>query len=106
MLQKRREVRSLTYYILGTDSSLFGNVFVRDPLAQLVPIHGPGLPAKRLPDIVQEVFRGKEAVADEAYNEANTGRKTVSSPTEGRPKSATTRGKTKNLDIRGDVKAR
>ena len=31
MLQKGREVRSRTDYILGTDRRLFGNVSVRDP---------------------------------------------------------------------------
>ena len=31
MLRKRREVQSQTYYILGTDRRLFGNVSVRDP---------------------------------------------------------------------------
>ena len=31
MLQKGKEVRSRTYYILGTDRRLFGNVSVRDP---------------------------------------------------------------------------
>ena len=31
MLRKGREVRSWTYYILGTDRRLFGNVSVRDP---------------------------------------------------------------------------
>ena len=31
MLQKGREVRSHTDYILGTDRSLFGNVSVQEP---------------------------------------------------------------------------
>ena len=45
------------------------------PLAQLGTLHGPGLPAKRLHDGTQEVLRGKEAVADEAADEADTGGK-------------------------------
>ena len=47
------------------------------------------MPTKNLPDGAQEVFRGKEAVADEAADEANTGRQTFRGPTEGRPKNAT-----------------
>ena len=68
-------------------------------LAQLGPLHGPRLTAKCLPDVAQEVFRGKEEVANEATDEANMGRQTFHGPTEGRPKSATARGKTKRLDI-------
>ena len=74
--------------------------------AQLGPLYGPGLPAKRLPNGAQEVFRGKEAVSDEAAGEANTGRQKFRGPTEGRPESATARGETKRLDIGGDVAAR
>ena len=49
MLRKGQEVRSRTDYILGTDRRLFRNVTVRDPPAQLGPLHGPGLPAERTP---------------------------------------------------------
>ena len=45
------------------------------PLAQLGPLHGPGLPDKRFPDRTQEVLRGKEAVADEAADNNDTGGK-------------------------------
>ena len=45
-------------------------------------------------------------MAYEATEEANTGRSTFCGPTEVRPESATVRGKTKRLDIRGDVEDR
>ena len=32
MIREEREVRSQTYYILGTDLRLIGNVSVRDPM--------------------------------------------------------------------------
>ena len=76
------------------------------PLAQLRPLHGAGLPAKRLPDGSQEVSRGKETVADDFADEANMGRSTFRGPTEGRPKIQTARGDTKRLGIRGDVETR
>ena len=44
-------------------------------------------------------------MADEAANEANTGRQTFCGPMEGRPESATARGETERLDIEGDVEA-
>ena len=49
---------------------------------------------------------GKETVANEAAAEANMGRSTFRGPMEGRPEWATARGKTKRLDIRGDVEDR
>ena len=61
--------------------------------------------AKRLPDGTQEVLREKEAVADEAADEADTGGQHFCGPTEGRPKSANPRGKTERVDIGGDMKA-
>ena len=75
------------------------------PLAQLGPLHGPGLPDKRLPDRTKAVLRGKEAVASEAANKADMGGQTVCGPTGGRPESATARGKTERVDIGGDVEA-
>ena len=75
------------------------------PSAQLAQLHGPGLPDKLLPDGTQEVLRGKEAVADEAANGANMGGQNFRGPTEGRPKSATARGKTERMDIGGDMEA-
>ena len=75
------------------------------PLAQLVPLYGPGLPAKHLPDGAQEVSRGEEMVAGEAAGETNTGRSIFCGPTKGRPESVTARGETKRLDFRGDVEA-
>ena len=48
---------------------------------------------------------GEETVAGEAAGETNTGRSTFCGPTEGLPESATTQGKTKRLDLRGDVEA-
>ena len=74
--------------------------------AQLGPLHGTGLLAKHLPDGAKEVSRREETVDDGAADESNKGRSTFRGPTEGRPESATTRGKTKRLDIRGDVEAR
>ena len=71
--------------------------------AQLGPLYGPGLPAKRLPDGSQEVYRGEETVSGEATVEANTGRSTFCGPTEGCPESATAQGKMKRLDFREDV---
>ena len=75
------------------------------PSAQLGQLHGPGLPAKRLPDGTQEILWGKEAVADEAAGEIDTGGQNVCGPAEGRPESATARGETKHVDIEGDVEA-
>ena len=75
------------------------------PSAQLGTLHGPGFPAKRLPDRTQEVLRGKEAVADETANKTYTGGQNFRGPTEGRPESATARGKTERVDIGGDVEA-
>ena len=72
---------------------------------QLGPLHGPGLPAKRPPNGTQEVLRGKEAMANEAANESNTGGQNFRGPTEGRPKSATARSETERVDIGGDVEA-
>ena len=76
------------------------------PSAQLGPLHDPEFPVKHLTDGKQEVYRGEKTVIDEAADEANTGRSTFCGPTEGHPKSATARGETKHLDIRGDVEAR
>ena len=45
-------------------------------------------------------------MAGEATVEANMGRSTFRGPMEGRPEWATARGKTKRLDIRGDVEDR
>ena len=75
------------------------------PLAQLVPLHGPGLPSKHLPDGTHEVLKGKEAVADEAANETDTRGQNFRGPTEGRLESATARGETECMDIRIDVEA-
>ena len=61
---------------------------------------------KRLPDGAQEISGREETVAVEAARETNTDRSTFRGPTEGRSKSATARGKTKRLDLRGDVETR
>ena len=87
-----------------------GPLYIREclrpgPSAQLGPLHGPELPAKRLPDGPQEVFMVKEAVADEAADEANTGKQTFCGPTEGRSENATKRGETERLDTGGYVEA-
>ena len=42
-------------------------------------------------------------MVNEAANEAHTGGQNVRGPTEGRPKSTNARGKTKHVDIGGDV---
>ena len=75
------------------------------PSAQLGPLHGTGLPAKRLPDITQELPRGKEAVAEEAADETDTGGQNFRGSTEVRPESATARGETERVDIGGDAEA-
>ena len=75
------------------------------PSAQLGPLHGPGLPAKHLPDVTQEILRGKEAVAAEAADKTNMGGQSIHGPTEGQPKSATASGETERVDIGGDVEA-
>ena len=75
------------------------------PSAQLGPVHGPGLPANRLPDGTQEIPRETEAVVAEAAGETNTGEQNTCGPTEGRPKIATTSGETERVDIDGDVEA-
>ena len=74
------------------------------PSAQLGPLHGPGMPAKRLPDGTQEIPRGAKAVAAEAADETNTGGRSICSPMEGHPESATLSGETERVDIGGDVK--
>ena len=76
------------------------------PSARLGPLYGPGLPAKRLTDGAQEISGKEETVAGEAAGETNTNRLTFRGPTDGCPKSATARGETKRLDLRGDVEAR
>ena len=73
------------------------------PSAQLRPLHGPGLPAKHLPDRTEEIPKGTEAVATEPAHETNTGGKIIRGPTEGRPKSATSSGETERVDIGRDV---
>ena len=73
------------------------------PLAQLGPLHGPGLPVKRLPDGTQEIPRGAEEVATEVADETNTVGRSICGPTEGRPESEGARGETERVDIGGDV---
>ena len=65
------------------------------PAAQLRPLHGDGLPSKRLPDGAQAVPRGLEEVAIESTNGANKRGRRICGPTEGRPESEDKRGKTK-----------
>ena len=77
-----------------------------ESLAQHGPLHGTGLPVKRLPEGTQEVLRGKEVVADEAAEKTDTGGKKIRGPTDGPPESATARGKTERVDIGGAVEAR
>ena len=71
--------------------------------AQLRPLHGAGLPAKRLSDGAQAVPWGPEKVAVEAANGTNERSRRICSPTEGRPKSEGKRGKTKRVDLDGYV---
>ena len=73
------------------------------PSAQLRPLHGAVLPAKRLPDKSQAVPRGPEEVSIEAANRANERGQRIRGPTEGRPKSEGKRGKTKRVDLNRDV---
>ena len=75
------------------------------PLAQLGPLHGTGLPDKRLPGGTQEIPRGEEAVAAEAANKTDRDGQNFCSPTEGRPEIATAGGETECVDIGGDVEA-
>ena len=62
------------------------------------------MPAEHPPDGSQAVPGREETVAGEAASENNMGRPTFRDPTEGRPEGATTRGVTKRLDLREDVK--
>ena len=75
------------------------------PLEKLGPLHGPGLPAKRLPEKTQAASRGRQAVAGEAVNEDDTGGQTFHGPMGGRSEGATVRGYTERLDFGGDVEA-
>ena len=65
------------------------------PSAQLRPLNGDGLPAKRLPGGAQAVPRGPEEVAIEAADVANKRGQRICGPTEGRPESKGGRGETK-----------
>ena len=59
------------------------------PLAQLGPLHGPGLPAGRPPDRAQEIPGREETVAGEAAEETNEDGPTFRGSTEIRTKGAT-----------------
>ena len=73
------------------------------PSAQLGPLHGPGLSAKRPPDGAQEILGREEAVAGEATAGTNTDGSTFRVSTESRTEGATVRGNTKRLDLRVNV---
>ena len=73
------------------------------PSAQLGPLHGPGLSAKRPPDGTQAILGREEAVAGEAAAGTNTDVPTFCGSKEIRTKSATARGETKRLDLGVDV---
>ena len=74
MLWKGREVRSRTEYILGTDCRIFRNVSVRDPWHNSDNYMVLGcLPSASLTEH-KRYLGGKETVANEAADKANTGR--------------------------------
>ena len=73
------------------------------PSAQLGPLHGPGLPAKRPPDGAQEIPGREKTVASEAAGETNANRPTFRGSTESCTEGATARGETKRLGLREDV---
>ena len=75
------------------------------PLAQLGPIHGPGLPAELPPDGAQEIPGRKETVAGEATGGTNKDGLTFHGSTESRTEGATARGETKRLDLGDNVEA-
>ena len=73
------------------------------PLAQLGPLHGPGLSAEHPPDGAQEIPGREETVASEAAEGTNEDGSTFRSSTESRTEGATAQGKTKRLDLGVDV---
>ena len=75
------------------------------PSAQLGPLHGPGLSAKRTPDGDEALPGRAETVAGEATSKTNEDGRTLRGSTESRTESETAGGETKRLDIGGDVEA-
>ena len=73
------------------------------PLAQLGPLHGPGLPTEFPPEGEQAVHWRKETVAGEAAGETNEDGPTFCGSTESRTEGATVQGETKRLDLRDDL---
>ena len=75
------------------------------PPAQLGPLHGPGLPAKRTPVGDKAIPGGAKAVVCEATDKTIMDGRTLCGSTESRTEAETARGETKCLDLGGDVEA-
>ena len=103
MLQKGREVRSRTDYILGTDRRLFRNVAVRDPRHNSDHYMVLGCIPSAPPNGAQEIPGQEEMLAGEAARGSNKDGSTFCGSTESRTKGATARGETKRLDLGDDV---
>ena len=103
MLQKGREVRSRTDYILGTDSRLFRNVAVRYPRHNSDHYMVLGCLTSAPPEGAHEILGREEAVDGEATTGTNTNGSTFCGSTESRTKGATAQGETKRLDLGVDV---
>ena len=88
MIREGREVRYRTYYIMGTDCRIFGNVSVRDPRHNsdhymvLGCLHSAPLKEHT------RYLGGRKRLPPLPTNRSSEGRWNIRGPTEGRPKAA------------------
>ena len=103
MLQKGREVRSRTDYILGMDRRLFGNISVRDPRHNSDHYMVLGFLTSASLTEHKRYLGGVQEVTSEAAEGANKGGRRICVPAEGRHESEGARGETERVDLEGDV---
>ena len=103
VLQKGREVRYRTDYILETDRRLFRDLAVRDPRHNSDHYMVLGYLPSSPPNRAQEIPGREETVVSEAAGGTNEGGLTFCGSTESRTEGATAQGETKRLDLGDDV---